>query len=88
MEAEILSVICEYLDRFSDSLHRNCVIRLNHVSLVAAILFHNHIERKRHVSVCKVLNASKVRFETNILFLKIARFQIWISVVSHERCAG
>ncbi len=66
MEAEVLSIVCEILDSFSEALQKNCVIRLNHVSLVSAILFQNRIMAEKHVTVCNFLNKTKVNFENDI----------------------
>lgn len=60
VEAELISIIWEFLNKFSESLQKNCLIRLNHVSLVSAILCQHNIETKRHVQMCNILNKSKV----------------------------
>lgn len=64
VEAELISIIWEFLNKFSESLQKNCLIRLNHVSLVSAILCQHNIETKRHVQMCNILNKSK--FQTDM----------------------
>lgn len=60
MEAEALSIACEFLESFSHCSRKNYIIRLNHVSLVAAILYYHQVVSKKHQTVCNFLNKSKV----------------------------
>ncbi|XP_065212792.1 eIF-2-alpha kinase GCN2 isoform X2 [Planococcus citri] len=62
MEAEILSIASEFLENVSDCFQKNYVIRLNHVSLVTAILYHHQVVSKKHQTVCNFL--SKLKFPT------------------------
>uniref|UniRef100_A0A1B6C0L6 non-specific serine/threonine protein kinase n=1 Tax=Clastoptera arizonana TaxID=38151 RepID=A0A1B6C0L6_9HEMI len=63
-EAELLSVMWEILNEFPSLLKKNCIIRLNHTTLLKAILIHCGIEQSRHVEICNVLTKAKFQDES------------------------
>uniref|UniRef100_A0A2S2NJY9 non-specific serine/threonine protein kinase n=1 Tax=Schizaphis graminum TaxID=13262 RepID=A0A2S2NJY9_SCHGA len=62
-EAELLSIAAEIFSKLKDFNPNNCVIRLNHMSLVQGILMYSGIERARHLEICSYFS----RFKQNSL---------------------
>lgn len=60
VEAELLSVVWEVLNEFPFLMPKNCLIRLNHTSILKALLLHCSIEPGRHEHVCSLLSKAKV----------------------------
>jgi len=52
-EAEILSIATEIFIKLKNFNHKNCTIRLNHISLIQGILMYSGIEKARHLEFCK-----------------------------------
>lgn len=61
-EAELLSIAAEIFKKLKDFNHSNCIIRLNHVSLVQGILMYSGIERARHLEICNYFAKFKVNY--------------------------
>lgn len=65
-EAELLSIASEIFQKLKNFNHNNCIIRLNHMSLVQGILMYSGIERARHLEICRYFARFKVnRFQFN-----------------------
>ncbi|XP_054261632.1 eIF-2-alpha kinase GCN2-like isoform X1 [Macrosteles quadrilineatus] len=58
-ESELLAFVWQVLNEFPFLLHHNCVIRLNHTSLLRAIFLHCGIEASKHNRVCSFLEQAK-----------------------------
>ncbi|XP_025409124.1 LOW QUALITY PROTEIN: eIF-2-alpha kinase GCN2 [Sipha flava] len=52
-EAELLSIASEIFQKLKNFNHNNCIIRLNHMSLVQGILMYSGIEKARHLEICR-----------------------------------
>lgn len=61
-EAELLSIAAEIFIKLKDFNPNNCIIRLNHMSLVQGILMYSGIERARHLEICSFFEKFKVIF--------------------------
>ncbi|XP_075223291.1 eukaryotic translation initiation factor 2 alpha kinase Gcn2 [Lycorma delicatula] len=61
VEAELLSVVWEVLNEFPVLMPKNCLIRLNHTSILRALLLHCSIEPSRHEHVCSLLSKAKIQ---------------------------
>lgn len=59
-ESELLSVAWEILNEFPNLIQKNCIIRLNHSSLLKAVLLHCGIEEDKHSDVYNILIRPKV----------------------------
>lgn len=59
-EAELLSIASEIFQKLKNFNHNNCIIRLNHMSLVQGILMYSGIERARHLEICRYFERNKV----------------------------
>lgn len=59
-EAELLSIAGEIFRKLKNFNDNNCIIRLNHMSLVQGILMYSGIERARHVEICRYFAKHKV----------------------------
>ncbi|XP_066996679.1 eIF-2-alpha kinase GCN2 [Anabrus simplex] len=73
-EAEVLSVVWEIVSEFQSLRDKNCTIRLNHSSLLKAILLHCGIEEEKHFDIYTIL--SEARDE------KYSKFQIQTHLIS------
>lgn len=60
-EAELLLIAAEIFKKLKGFNHNNCIIRLNHMSLVQGILMYSGIERARHLEICSYFARFKVR---------------------------
>nr|CAD7397393.1 unnamed protein product [Timema cristinae] len=58
-DAELLSVVWEIINEFPSLRDKACVIRLNHTSLLRAILLHSGIEEEKHNSMYAFLREVK-----------------------------
>lgn len=68
-EAEILAVAWEAVSEFPDLSDKNCSFRLNHTSLLKAILLFCNIESEKHNDIYTILAEEKVSCKfKNILF--------------------
>ncbi|VVC37487.1 Protein kinase, ATP binding site,Serine/threonine-protein kinase, active site,Protein [Cinara cedri] len=52
-EAELLSIAVDIFIKLKDFNQKNCIIRLNHISLVQGILMYSGIEKARHLEICR-----------------------------------
>lgn len=67
-EAELLSIATEIFTKLNNFNHKNCTIRLNHISLVQGILMYSGIEKARHLEFCNYFAKLKVN---NIYFIPL-----------------
>jgi len=56
-----LSIAAEIFSKLKDFNQNNCIIRLNHMSLVQGILMYSGIERARHLEICSYFARFKVK---------------------------
>jgi translation initiation factor 2-alpha kinase 4 len=61
-DAELLSVAWEVMDEFRSLQNKTCLIRLNHASLLKAILMHCGIAEEKYHDIYTVLSEARVRF--------------------------
>lgn len=61
----------EIFQKFKDFNHNNCVIRLNHMSLVQGILMYSGIEKARHLGICSFFAKFKVN---NLFYLTMFKY--------------
>jgi translation initiation factor 2-alpha kinase 4 len=61
-EAELLSVAWEVVNEFHSLRDKTCLIRLNHASLLKAILMHCGIEEEKYHDIYMILSEARVRF--------------------------
>lgn len=59
-----MSIAAEIFNKLKDFNQNNCIIRLNHMSLVQGILMYSGIERARHLEICSYF----ARFKVNNIF--------------------
>lgn len=64
-EAELLSIASEIFQKLKNFSHNNCIVRLNHMSLVQGILMYSGIERARHQEICSYF----ARFKVSSIFI-------------------
>ena len=62
VEAELLYVVWEVMNEFQSLRDKPYTIRLNHTSLLKAILMHCGIEEEKYHDVLTILNEAKVSF--------------------------
>jgi translation initiation factor 2-alpha kinase 4 len=60
-EAELLSVAWEVVNEFHSLRDKTCLIRLNHASLLKAILMHCGIEEEKYHDIYTILSEARVR---------------------------
>lgn len=59
--AELLAVAWEALNEVAPALRaRGCVVRLNHSSLLRAVLLHCGLEDERHSEITSILSEARV----------------------------
>ncbi|KAG8276526.1 Eukaryotic translation initiation factor 2 alpha kinase 4 [Homalodisca vitripennis] len=95
-ESELLSVVWQVLNEFPSLLHNNCVICLNHTSLLRAIFLHCGIEVTKHNRVCALLaqakeeNYSKPEVESLLSGLDLADHTVstLFSLLEQEHSCG
>jgi len=56
-----LSIAAEIFSKLKDFNPNNCIIRLNHMSLVQGILMYSGIERARHFDICSYFARFRVK---------------------------
>lgn len=59
-DAELLSIVNEIVNQFSDLRNKNFIIRLNHTALLKAILLHCGIPDEKHNDVYSILSDARV----------------------------
>lgn len=59
-----MSIATEIFSKLKDFNQSNCIIRLNHMSLVQGILMYSGIERARHLEICSYF----ARFKVNNIY--------------------
>ncbi|KAJ4436658.1 hypothetical protein ANN_16789 [Periplaneta americana] len=74
VEAELLSVVWEVVNEFHSMRDKTCLIRLNHTSLLKAILMHCGIEEEKYHDIYTIL--SEARDE------KYSKFQVQTHLIS------
>lgn len=71
-EAELLSIVYELIQEFPTLRNKNFSIRLNHTSLLRAVLLHSGIEKEKHNDIYSIL--ADARVNTYIYFSNIFNF--------------
>jgi len=61
-EAELLSVAWEVVNEFRSLRNKTCLIRLNHASLLKAILMHCGVGEEKYHEVYTMLSEARVSF--------------------------
>jgi translation initiation factor 2-alpha kinase 4 len=61
-EAELLSIAWEVVNEIHSLRDKPCLIRLNHASLLKAILMHCGIEEEKYHDIYAVLSEARVSF--------------------------
>ena len=61
-EAELLSVVWEVVNEFRSLQNKTCLIRLNHASLLKAILMHCGVAEEKYHDIYTMLSEARVRF--------------------------
>jgi translation initiation factor 2-alpha kinase 4 len=61
-EAELLSVAWEVVNEFRSLQNKTCLIRLNHASLLKAILMHCGVAEEKYHDIYTMLSEVRVRF--------------------------
>lgn len=59
-DAEVLSIIYEIVNEFSVLKNKTFIIRLNHTSLLKAILLHCGIPPEKHSEIYSILSDARV----------------------------
>ncbi|GLV39622.1 Gcn2 [Carabus blaptoides fortunei] len=73
-DAELLSIVSEIVNQFTDLRNKNFIIRLNHTALLKAILLHCGIPDEKHNDVYSILSDARDG--------KVTKFQIKTHLIS------
>jgi translation initiation factor 2-alpha kinase 4 len=61
-EAELLCIAWEVVNEFRSLQNKYCLIRLNHASLLKAILMHCGVAEEKYRDIYTMLSEARVRF--------------------------